>query len=363
MSSPSGVKLAVLDDYAAISSPHFQPLASQIQIDSFPQTLQARVPSEHDALVARLKPYTIISTMRERTQFPRSVLAELPNLKLLLTTAMKNAAIDTAACKDLGITVVGTSPKRNATKGYDATNEMTWALILGLAKDVARGDAVVKGPSPAASNDPNAHVGGWQTTLTFGLAGKTLGLLGLGKLGTQCAVTGHLGFGMKVIAWSSSLTQDKADEAAQQRGLPKGTFRVVGSKKELFEQADVLSVHYVLSDRSRGIVGKDELSSMKKNSLLVNTSRGPLIDEAALVEALEAGKIRGVGLDVYDVEPLPKETPWRRSGYWGEDGRSTVLVSPHMGYVEEETMHDWYEQQAEAIKAWLNKEEIKGIIQ
>jgi glycerate dehydrogenase len=362
MSSSSDVKLAILDDYAAISSPHFQSLASQIQIDSFPQTLQARVPAEHDALIARLKPYTIISTMRERTQFPRSVLAELPNLKLLLTTGMRNASIDTAACKDLGITLVGTYPKRNATKGYDATNEMTWALILGLAKDVARGDAVVKAPSPAA-NDPNAHVGGWQTTLTFGLAGKTLGLLGLGKLGTQSAITGHLGFGMKVIAWSASLTQDKADEAAQERGLPKGTFRVVGSKKELCEQADVLSVHYVLSDRSRGIVGKDELSSMKKNALLVNTSRGPLIDEAALVEALDAGKIRGVGLDVFDVEPLPKESPWRRSGYWGEGGRSTVLLSPHMGYVEEETMHDWYEQQTGAIKAWINKEEVKGIIQ
>ncbi|KAJ9616799.1 hypothetical protein H2200_000518 [Cladophialophora chaetospira] len=357
----SSIKLAILDDYASIALPHFSSLTSKIQIDSFPTTLQARVAEDHASLVSRLKPYTIISTMRERTQFPRSLLTELPNLKLLLTTGMRNASIDMDAAKELGITVVGTSAKKNATKGYDATNEMTWALILGLAKDVARGDNVVKSPS-ISSNDPNKDVGGWQTTLTFGLAGKTLGLLGLGKLGAQSAVTGHLGFGMKIIAWSSSLTQEKADEAAESRGLPKGTFKVVGSKKELFEQADVLSVHYVLSDRSRGIVGREELSQMKKNALLINTSRGPLIDESALVEALEAGKIRGVGLDVFDVEPLPKDSPWRKDKYWGEEGRSSVLVSPHMGYVEEETMHDWYGQQAAAVETWIRKGEVKGVI-
>jgi glycerate dehydrogenase len=356
------VKLAILDDYASISSAHFKSLQGQVQVDSFATTLNARVADDHSALIERLKPYTIISSMRERTQVPRSLLQELPNLKLLLTTGMRNAAIDMPACKDLGITVVGTAPKKNATKGYDATNEMTWALILGLAKDIARGDNVVKASS-TSSNDPNGHVGGWQTTLTFGLAGKTLGLLGLGKLGTQCATTGALGFGMKVIAWSNSLTQEKADEGAASKGLPKGSFHVVGSKQELFEKADVLSVHYVLSDRSRGIVGKDELAAMKKNSLLVNTSRGPLIDEPSLVEALEAGKIRGVGLDVFDVEPLPKESHWRREGYWGEEGRGSVLVSPHMGYVEEETMHDWYEQQCAAVDAWINKKEVKGIMQ
>jgi len=234
-------------------------------------------------------------------------------------------------------------------------------LILGLAKDVARGDNVVKSPA-ASSSDPNSNVGGWSTTLTFGLAGKTLGLLGLGRLGAQAGVTGHLGFGMNVIAWSTSLTQEKADEAAEARGLPKGTFHVVGSKKELFERADVLSVHYVLSDRSRGIVGKEELSQMKRNALLINTSRGPLIDEPALIEALEAGEIRGVGLDVFAVEPLPKDSAWRREAYWGEGGRSSVLVSPHMGYVEEETMNDWYGQQAVAVEAWLGKGEVKGVI-
>lgn len=357
----SPTKVALLDDYASIALPHFDSLKSQVDVDPFPTTLQARIQEDHESQISRLKPYTIISTMRERTQFPRSLLQALPNLKLLLTTGMRNASIDMDACKELGITVVGTSAKKNATKNYDATNEMTWALILGLAKDVARGDNVVKS-SATASSDPNAHVGGWQTTLTFGLAGKTLGLLGLGKLGTQAALTGHLGFGMKVVAWSNSLTQEKADEVAEGRGLAKGTFTVVGSKKELCERADVLSVHYVLSERSRGIVGAEELGQMKKNALLVNTSRGPLIDEAALVEALEKGQIRGVGLDVFDVEPLPKSSPWRKEGYWGEEGRSSVLVSPHMGYVEEETMHDWYGQQAVAVGAWLNKEEVKGVI-
>ncbi|OAP56127.1 hypothetical protein AYL99_09306 [Fonsecaea erecta] len=356
-SSSTPLKLAILDDYASIALPHFQSLLSsapgQVQIDSFPSTLNARIPAEHAQLVERLKPYTIISSMRERTLFPRSVLEQLPNLKLLLTTAMKNAAIDLAACKERGITVVGTAPKPNAVKGYDATNEITWALILGFAKDLVHGDALIK-----------SVPGGWQTHLAVGLAGKTLGLLGLGKLGTQCGVTGVLGFGMKVVAWSSSLTQEKADEAAESRGLPKGTFQVAASKRELFEKADVLSVHYVLSDRSRGIVGADELAAMKKSAFLVNTSRGPLVDEPALVAALEAGQIRGVALDVFETEPLPTDnTPWRRSDYWGTQGRSRVLLSPHMGYVEEETMNSWYEQQARAVASWLKGEEVKGIMQ
>ncbi|KIW90001.1 uncharacterized protein Z519_09431 [Cladophialophora bantiana CBS 173.52] len=366
MSSSGPLKLAILDDYASIALPHFQSLQGQVQIDTFPSTLNARIPDEHAKLVERLKPYTIISSMRERTLFSRSVLEQLPNLKLLLTTAMKNAAIDLAACKDLGITVVGTTPKPNAVKGYDATNEITWALILGFAKDIVHGDTVIKNSSPSTSSsaeDPNAASGGWQTHLTAGLAGKTLGLLGLGKLGTQCAVTGMLGFGMKVLAWSSSLTQEKADEAASSRGLPAGSFRVASSKAELFAQADVLSVHYVLSERSRGIVGAQELAAMKKSAFLVNTSRGPLVDETALVKALEKGSIRGVALDVFDTEPLAKDTPWRRSGYWGHNGRSRVLLSPHMGYVEEETMHSWYEQQGRALASWIKGEDLKGVMQ
>ncbi|KAK4946353.1 hypothetical protein LTR10_014551 [Elasticomyces elasticus] len=342
-------KLAILDDYAGIAESHFSQLSSQLEIQSFPDTLNVRIPSEHQALIERLAPFTIISTMRERTILPASVLTSLPNLKLLLTTGMRNASIDTASLTSKNVTYVGTGPKPNAVKGYDATNEMTWSLVLGLSKTLVEGDTSVR------------H-GGWQPGLAFPLAGKTLGLLGLGKLGTQAAVTGIQGFGMKVVAWSTSLTQDKADEAAKSRGLPAGSFRVASSKHELFSQADVLSVHYVLSDRSRGIVGAEELKAMKSSAVLVNTSRGPLIDEASLVDALEHNVIRGVGLDVYETEPLPEESPWRRDGYWGRNGRSKVLVSPHMGYVEEETMNSWYEQQAESVKAWLAGEEVKKVI-
>ncbi|KAJ9625347.1 hypothetical protein H2204_010439 [Knufia peltigerae] len=350
--STTKVKVAILDDYASIAPDHFKDLASKIDIQSFPETLNARVPAEHDALIKRLRPFTVVSSMRERTQFPKSVLSALPNLKVLLTTGNRNAAIDMAACAELGVTVVGTGPKPNAVKGYDATNEMTWALILAAAKDVVGGDTVVKA-SPT----------GWQTTLVAGLAGKTLGLLGLGKLGTQAAATGALGFGMKVLAWSNSLTQEKADEAAKSRGLPAGTFQVATSKRDLFERADVLSVHYVLSERSRGIVGADDLAAMKKSAVLVNTSRGPLVDESALVGALERGAIRAAGLDVFDTEPLPEDSPWRKpSNHWGTNGRSRVVISPHMGYVEEETMHGWYEQQTEALRTWLEGGEMKGII-
>jgi len=339
------MKLAILDDYASIAPTAFSYL-SDITTDTFPETLDARTTDGAAALVERLKPYPIISTMRERTIFSRETLSQLPNLKLLLTTGPRNASIDVAACKELGITLCGTGPKPNAVKGYDATNEQTWALILGLAKGVARDDYTVK------------HEDGWQNGLGMGLAGKTLGLLGLGKLGAQAAFTGKLGFGMNVVAWSASLTQEKADQIAEERGLIKGSFKVMGSKKELFEQADVLSVHYVLSERSRGIVGKEELGAMKKSAIVVNTSRGPLIDEDALVGLLEKGAIRGAALDVFETEPLPKDSPWRRKD-WGTNGKSQVLISPHMGYAEEETMRSWYVQQAENVERWMKGEEVK----
>ncbi|EXJ91145.1 hypothetical protein A1O1_04254 [Capronia coronata CBS 617.96] len=444
------IKLAILDDYANIAPAHFQRLISpqkqqqqqpnntsesqsesqsqppfDLQIRSFPETLNARLPVEHDLLVARLYPYTVISSMRERTQFPRSVLSQLPNLKLLLTTGPKNAAIDVAACKELGITVAGTGPKPNAVPGYDATNEQTWALILGLVKGVVQGDKRLKTTRegwqvdikpPRKSHvdkdvdkddagldtdtntidmdndteDPDLQPTTTTTTtisedtftfneeedddqqtkpdnrfnpaLVSSLAGKTLGLLGLGRLGTQAAVTGHLGFGMKILAWSSSLTQARADEAASSRGLPAGVFEVAASKEDLFRRADVLSIHYVLGERSRGIVGKKELELMKPTAYLVNTSRGPLVQEPELLEVLEKGGIRGVGLDVFDTEPLPADSPWRREGFWGRQGRSRVLLSPHLGYADEDTMHAWYEQQVEVVRAWMAGEGVKGVV-
>lgn len=208
-----------------------------------------------------------------------------------------------------------------------------------------------------AADDKRVKEGGWQEGMSIPLAGRTLGLLGLGRLGAECAFTGKLGFGMNIITWSTSLTQEKADEVAEKRGLPKGSFRVTSSKEELFREADVLSVHYVLSDRSRGIVGEKELSVMKKDAFLVNTSRGPLVDEAALLSALREGRIRGAGLDVYDVEPLPKDSPWR-SQEWG----SRVVLSPHTGYVEDETMNQWYVQHADHIRRWVKGEEAVNLL-
>lgn len=349
---PSVIKLAILDDYANIAIPHFQSLQQSykdIKIDTYNTTLNANISEEHSQLIERLKSYNVISSMRERTRFPASIIDELPNLKLLLTTGNRNAAIDLVACEKRGVTVAGTTPKPNSVKGYDTTNEQTWALILGLTKNVVEEDQRVR-----------AGVGttGWEEGLVSCLAGKKLGLLGLGRLGTQCAVTGRLGFGMEVIAWSSSLTQEKADEAAQSHGLEKGSLRVCGSKEELFKEADVLSVHYVLSERSVGIVGEKELRSMKPSAIVVNTSRGPLIDETALLKVLDEGRIGGAGLDVFDTEPLPKDSPWR-STEWGKNGKSRVLISPHMGYVEEGSMHNWYDQTAQNLERWLRGEELK----
>ncbi len=346
------LNLAILDDYANIAPSKFSSLTSRLEITTFPETLNAKTPAGLAELISRLKRFQIISTMRERTLFSREVLTELPNLKLLLTTGMRNAAIDMKTCAERGIIVCGTNGQTqamaNATEnrtGANATTEHTWALILGIAKGVARDDFVVKNS-------------GWQTGLSFGVAGKTMGLLGLGRLGAECARIAAYGFQMKIIAWSTSLTQEQADAAAEKAGLSKGTYMVVGSKQELFEQADVLSVQYVLSERSKGIVGEKELRGMKKDSLFVNTSRGPLVDEQALLKILKEGRIRGAALDVYDIEPLELDSEWRTTK-WGQDGRSEVLLSPHMAYVEEVTMNTWYEETAENVERFLNKEEVK----
>ena len=273
--------MAVLDDYLGIAKPIFGPLASRLDVVEFPETLQIADAKGRDGLVERLKPFTIISTMRERTKLPSEVLKSLPNLKLILTTGLKNAAIDTNACKELGVALVGASGKGRsdsnsssapAANSLDSTMQHTWALILGLCRNIARDDATVKS-------------GGWQSVSAIGLKGKTLALLGLGKLGAMTANVAVHGFGMKVAAWSMNLTQEKADEQAKAFGLPSGTFQAVGTKEKLLRRADVLSIHYVLSGRSRDIVGAQELSLMKSTAIIVNTSRGPLINEEALLVA------------------------------------------------------------------------------
>ncbi|KAF2842533.1 D-isomer-specific 2-hydroxyacid dehydrogenase family protein [Patellaria atrata CBS 101060] len=345
MMASSKHSLAVLDDYANTLAPKLSHLSSRLDISYFPDTLNAKTPHGRAALIERLQPFSIISSMRERTGFPTEVIRALPNLKLLLTTGTRNAAIDLPACAERGIVIAGTGVVTKKSGGaIDPTIEHIWAMILALAKNVVRDDISVK-------------IGGWQSGLNSGLFSKTISLLGLGRLGGQTGKIAKLAFGMEVVAWSNNLTQEKADEKAVQMGLPKGSFKVTSSKDELFRVADILSVHYVLSDRSRGIVGERELALMKKTALLVNSSRGPLIDQDALQKTLNNGKIRGAALDVFEIEPLPLDDPWRTTE-WGKDGRSEVLLTPHTGYVEEETINNWYDQVVENIELWLDGKEL-----
>lgn len=361
----SAIKLAILDDYQNIASPHFESLKPAFSITVFRDTLlpynhPSTPPEVKQELVDRLKPFTAISSMRERTPFPRDLLKQLPNLKLLLTTGMRNAGIDMVTAKELGIHVTGATGKgltdahgqAKKKRGPDSTTQHAIALILGVARHIAPDDKEVKS-------------GGWETDLATGLSGKTFSTLGLGRLGGHVAKIMYQSFGMRILAWSSSLTQEAADEKAKALGLPvedeDGKVFTAVSKEELFKQADVLSVHYVLSDRSRGIVGVEDLALLKPSALFVNTSRGPLVDEDALLDVLEKGKIRGAALDVFDIEPLTKDSRWRTDS-WGREGKSKVLLSPHMGYVEEETMGLWYDEQAEILQRWHKGEELVNVL-
>ncbi|KAK7968028.1 uncharacterized protein PG986_002305 [Apiospora aurea] len=352
----SGIKIAVLDDYQELSKPHFDRLRDAgYEVTTFTDTL---LPYNHpdtpqevkDALVKRLEPFAIISTMRERTPIPEDLVAKLPNLKLLLTTGKRNAAIDVKACRDRGVPVAGTDGGAKR-RGPDSTTTHCVAMILALARNVAQDDTVMK-------------AGGWQTEAATELSGKVFGTLGLGRLGTSVGKIMAAAFGMKVVAWSSNLTQEAADAKAREAGLPvededgEKTFKVV-SRDELFRTADVVSVQLVLSDRSRGLVNRDDLAKMKKSALFINTSRGPIVNEADLLDAASTGTVRGVALDVFALEPLPRDSPWRTTK-WGEDGRARVLLTPHMGYVEEGTMASWYEQQVENILRWQMGEALQA---
>lgn len=279
--------------------------------------------------------------MRERTPFPGALITRLPNLKLLLTTGVRNAALDLAAFKDQGVPVAGTKASGLSTQQHCV------AMILGLARNLVADDASIKS-------------GGWQTGITLPLAGRTLGLLGLGRLGLAVGRIMHVAFGMDVIAWSPNLTQDRADEQAGVVGLPKGTFRVV-SREELFSGSDVLSVHVVLSDRSRGMVTAADLNLMKSDALFINTSRGPIVVDEDLLEVLNRGKIRAAALDVFELEPLPLDSPWRTTK-WGEEGRSQVLLTPHTGYAEKETLTKWYKDQVENIVRWESGQSLHSVL-
>ncbi|ORY03498.1 hypothetical protein BCR34DRAFT_70561 [Clohesyomyces aquaticus] len=378
------IQLAILDDYHNIAASHFSHIdPSKLRITTFNDTLPAythaaTTDADRKALVQRLKPFTVVSTMRERTPFPGELLRQLPNLKLLLATGTQFETFDLKTAKELGITVCA-APGKGRTDGKGSgpsarvkidikkggghpTNQHAWALILALARNVAADDAVVKGKGGAP---------GWQTQLAIGMQGKTLGLVGFGRIGALTARVGLLAWGMKIICWSENLTQEKADELAEDVGLPVNGGGIVGldektfkavSKEELFKTSDVVSLHYVLSQRSRGIVGAKELGWMKHSSLLINTSRGPLIDEVALLDTLRGGRIQGAALDVFDIEPLPANSPWR-SEKWDVGGKSRVLLTPHMGYVEEGTLTTWYEETAENLERFIEGDELLHAIE
>ncbi|KAH2668575.1 hypothetical protein KXV32_005201 [Aspergillus fumigatus] len=327
----SRIKFAILDDYQNLSRKHFAHLTSRVDISYFPDTLDP--PIRRHSCYARTD-----SLQRSHNRRPPQPETSPNNL---LTTGNRNLSLDLPALTARGIPVAGTVGR---PPGVNSTVQHTWALILALARHVARDDAAVK-------------AGKWQGSLGVNLSGKTLALLGLGKLGAQVGRIAVLAFGMRVIAWSANLTQEKADEQATAQGLPAGSFEAVPEKREFLQRADVLSVHYVLSERSRGILGAEDLAALRPDAMIVNTSRGPLIDERALLETLNAGRIRGAALDVFDPEPLPVDSPWRTTA-WGVDGRSEVLLTPHMGYGEEELINGWYKEAAENLERWLDGKEL-----
>jgi len=314
------LRVAILDDYQKVAQQYADwsslPKGSDVQF--FSDHL-----SSEDALVRRLASFEALVAMRERTPFPRSLLSRLPNLRLLVTTGARNAAIDIAAAAALGITVSG-------TEGLPyPTAELTWALILALARQVPAEDRALRS-------------GDWQTSVGTGLHGKTLAVLGLGRLGTQVARIGRA-FGMRVIAWSPNLTPARAESGGAE----------LVSRDELFRQADVLSIHLVLSERTRALVGARELALLKKSALLINTSRGPIVDERALGAALSSGALGGAGLDVFEIEPLPANHPFLAS-------KNTVLT-PHLGYVTAETYRIFYTQALEDIRGYLDGKPLRLI--
>lgn len=279
--------------------------------------------------------------MRERTPFPRALITRLHNLKLLVTTGLRNAGLDLPAFRDQGVPVVGCKSSGRST------TEHCVAMIMALARGLVPDDASIK-------------TGGWQTGVAVPLAGRTLGVLGLGRLGLDVGRVFATAFGMKVVAWSPNLTQAKADEQARAVGLPEGTFKVV-SREGLFRESDIVSVHVVLSDRSRGLVTAKDLNWMKPDSIFVNTSRGPIVVDQDLQDVLNQGRIRAAGVDVFEIEPLPLDSPWRTTK-WGQDGRSQLLLTPHTGYAEKDTFTAWYEHQVAHIIRWEKGEELVDVM-
>jgi phosphoglycerate dehydrogenase-like enzyme len=304
-------RVAILDDYLGMALE----LAPWSSLDRAELTVFREPIGDPERLVVALQPFDVVCAMRERTPLPATVIERLPNLRLLVTTGMQNAAIDLEAARTAGVVVSGTGTTAAATA------EMTWALILAAARHV-----------PA--HDRSMREGGWQRHLGVALAGRRLGVIGLGRNGAAVAGIGRA-LGMEVVAWSQNLTAERAREV----GVGLVTF------EELLATSDVVTIHLRLSERTHGLIGAGELGRMRPSAILVNTSRGPIVDEAALIEALRVGRIGGAALDVYDEEPLPADHPLRSV--------DRLVLSPHTGYVTDENMRRFYEETVEDIAAFL----------
>lgn len=319
MSTNTVPRVAILDDHAglALDLADWSPVRNRAEITVFDQHL-----NEEEAAEA-LRPFDVLCTLRERTAFPRTLIERLPNLKLMTIVGTSLANLDLAAATDHGVLVAHPDFTDPAFAAAGSTfPELTWGLLMATVRNLA---------------EEHRHMreGGWQTTAGRTLSGKTLGILGLGNAGKLIAGYAKA-FGMQVIAWSQNLTAEAAAEV--------GVRRV--DKEAFFREADVVSVHLVLSERTRGLVAGPELALMKPSAYLVNTSRGPIVDETALVDALRTGRIAGAGLDVYDVEPLPSDHPLRSV--------PNVTLSPHLGYVTRELLSAIYSDTVEAVAAWLD---------
>jgi D-3-phosphoglycerate dehydrogenase len=315
------IRAAILDDYqnVAMSFADWSPIAKDVEVKVFTEPFKNR-----DEAIKALQGFAVIVGMRERTPFPRAMIEALPDLKLLITTGARNNSFDLKAAAERGVTVCGTGGFGSPTTG------IVFGLLLELTRRIGFENARLKAGQP------------WQVTIGPDLEGMTLGVLGLGKLGQRSAAVAKA-FGMNVIAWSQNLTAEKAAAA--------GATYV--SKEELFAKADVITIHVVLSDRSRGLVGAADLGRMKKTAYLINTSRGPIIDEAALIAALKGKRIAGAGLDVFDVEPLPLDHPYRTM--------DNVVITPHLGYVSTQNYAKYFPDIVTDIRAFLDGKPVRVV--
>jgi len=310
------LRCAILDDYynLALTIADWSKITDRVDITVFNQPFASQ-----EAAATALKDFEIICAMRERTAFPRSLFAALPKLKLLITSGMRNLAIDMEAAKDHKVVLCGTQWAR------DPTAPLTMGLILELTRKIGR-------------ENSRMHAGeSWQKFVGIEIEGRTLGVVGLGKLGGKVSKLAQA-FGMNVIAWSPNLTAERCKEV----GVSYAT------KEELFSTADIVTIHVVLSPRSRGLVGREDLARMKPTAYLVNTARGPIVDEQALLETLQQKKIAGAGIDVFSVEPLPLDHPFRKL--------DNMVLTPHLGYATEESFRNHYTQMVEGIDAWFKGE-------